>query len=551
MTRSSYGLAAGRGSIFSIFTIMGGNGLIKQKNGKVNGLNGRLNGKHAKGDSWKDDFYESFEETPLVVAIITYLAFGILVVIGHIKEYYRVYIKWEKRAANEPGHEDFVPLYASWESFYTKNVFRRIKDCWIRPISSCAGAKFEVLEIVTKDYGWNYFLTGRKIPALNFGSYNYLGFAENKGPCADACEVTTMEEGVGVCASRQELGYLEIHKELDDLMAEFLGVEASVTFPMGFATNSMNMPALVDKGCLILSDELNHASLVLGSRLSGATIRVYKHNNMKDLEKKLCDAVVHGQPRTHRPWKKILIVVEGVYSMEGSVVRLPEIIALKKKYKAYIYLDEAHSIGAMGPRGRGVVDYFNVDPRDVDVLMGTFTKSFGAAGGYIGGTKRLINHLKVNSHSAIYSCAISPPVARQIIHSMKIIMGRDGTNLGQKRVRQLAWNVRYFRRRLQEMGFIVYGNKDSPVVPVLIFLPSKIAAFNRMALERGLGTVVVGFPATPIIKSRARFCLSAAHTKEMLDTALVIIDELGDELNMKYSRFPSRVFSENSIKLIE
>ncbi|XP_071079011.1 serine palmitoyltransferase 2-like [Haliotis cracherodii] len=531
---------------------MGGNGLIKQKNGHVNGLNGKLNGKHAKEESWKDDFYESFEETPLLVAIITYLAYGILVVIGHIKEYYRVYIKWEKRAGNEPGLEDFVPLYASWESFYTKNVFRRIKDCWTRPISSCAGANFEVLELVTHDYGWNFKLTGKKFQAMNFGSYNYLGFAENKGPCADACEVTTLEEGVGVCASRQELGYLEIHKELDELMAEFLGVEASVTFPMGFATNSMNMPCLVKKGCLILSDELNHASLVLGSRLSGATIRVYKHNNMKDLEKKLCEAVVHGQPRTHRPWKKILIVVEGVYSMEGSVVRLPEIIALKKKYKAYIYLDEAHSIGAMGPHGRGVVDYFNVDPRDVDVLMGTFTKSFGSAGGYIGGTKRLIKHLKVNSHSAVYACAISPPVARQIIHSMKIIMGKDGTNLGEKRVRQLAWNVRYFRRRLQDMGFIVYGNKDSPVVPMLVFLPSKIAAFNRMALERGLGTVVVGFPATPIIESRARFCLSAAHTKEMLDKALDIIDQLGDELCLKYSRRPRRrQYSEDSIKLIE
>ncbi|XP_071079012.1 serine palmitoyltransferase 2-like [Haliotis cracherodii] len=527
---------------------MGGNGFIKQKNGHANGLNG----KHVKEDSWKDDFYESFEETPLLLAIVTSLAYGILVIIGHIKEYYRVYIKWEHKRSSEPGLEDFVPLYASWESFYKKNVFRRIKDCWMRPIASCAGANFEVMELVTHDYGWNFELTGRKIPAMNFGSYNYLGFAENKGPCADACQVTTLEEGVGVCASRQELGYLEIHKELDELMAEFLGVEAAVTFPMGFATNSMNMPALMDKGCLILSDELNHASLVLGSRLSGATIRVYKHNNMKDLEKKLCDAVVHGQPRTHRPWKKILIVVEGVYSMEGSIVRLPDIVALKKKYKAYIYLDEAHSIGAMGPHGRGVVDYFNVDPRDVDVLMGTFTKSFGSSGGYIGGTKSLINHLKVNSHSAIYACAISPPIARQVIHSTKIIMGKDGTNLGEKRVRQLAWNVRYFRRRLQDMGFIVYGNKDSPVVPVLVFLPSKMAAFNRMALERGLGIVVVGFPATPLIESRARFCLSAAHTKEMLDKALDIIDQLGDDLCLKYSRRPHHQhYYKDSVKLTE
>ncbi|EDL02946.1 serine palmitoyltransferase, long chain base subunit 2, isoform CRA_b, partial [Mus musculus] len=153
------------------------------------------------------------------------------------------------------------------------------------------------------------------------------------------------------------------------------------------------------QGCLILSDELNHASLVLGARLSGATIRIFKHNNMQSLEKLLKDAIVYGQPRTRRPWKKILILVEGIYSMEGSIVRLPEVIALKKKYKAYLYLDEAHSIGALGPSGRGVVDYFGLDPEDVDVMMGTFTKSFGASGGYIGGKKELIDYLRTHSHS--------------------------------------------------------------------------------------------------------------------------------------------------------
>ncbi|XP_046337562.2 serine palmitoyltransferase 2-like isoform X1 [Haliotis rufescens] len=517
---------------------MGENGIIQHKNGRINGVNGKRNGKHSELSSWREDFYESFEETPLIIAIITYIGYGVLVVVGHIRDFLRSQGFEKTKAITEIKLPGFVPLYASWESFYTRNLYRRVRDCWNRPICSVAGAHMDTLERVTPDHGWNFELTGKKKTVMNFGSYNYLGFAENTGPCAEAVEVTTLEEGVGVCASRQELGYLEIHKELDELMAEFLGVEAAVTFPMGFATNSMNMPALVKKGCLILSDELNHASLVLGARLSGATIRIFKHNNMKDLEKKLCEAVVHGQPRTHRPWKKILIVVEGVFSMEGSIVRLPDIIALKKKYKAYIYLDEAHSIGAMGPHGRGVVDYFNVDPRDVDVLMGTFTKSFGSAGGYIGGTKRLIKHLKVNSHSAIYACAISPPVARQIIHSMKIIMGKDGTNIGQSRIQQLAWNTSYFRRELQKKGFIVYGNKDSPVVPLLLYMPAKTTAFSRLCLERGLGIVVVGFPATPIIESRARFCLSGAHTKEMLDKALMIIEDVGNKLHLKYSRLP-------------
>ncbi|PNJ65119.1 SPTLC2 isoform 5, partial [Pongo abelii] len=222
---------------------------------------------------------------------------------------------------------------------------------------------------------------------------------------------------------------LDKHEELEELVARFLGVEAAMAYGMGFATNSMNIPALVGKGCLILSDELNHASLVLGARLSGATIRIFKHNNMQSLEKLLKDAIVYGQPRTRRPWKKILILVEGIYSMEGSIVRLPEVIALKKKYKAYLYLDEAHSIGALGPTGRGVVEYFGLDPEDVDVMMGTFTKSFGASGGYIGGKKELIDYLRTHSHSAVYATSLSPPVVEQIITSMKCIMGQDGTSL--------------------------------------------------------------------------------------------------------------------------
>ncbi|KAL8169110.1 UNVERIFIED_CONTAM: Serine palmitoyltransferase 2 [Gekko kuhli] len=186
-----------------------------------------------------------------------------------------------------------------------------------------------------------------------------------------------------------------------------------------------------ENGCLILSDELNHASLVLGARLSGATIRIFKHNNMQSLEKLLKDAIVYGQPRTHRPWKKILIVVEGIYSMEGSIVRLPEVIALKKKYKSYLYMDEAHSIGAVGPSGRGVVEYFGLNPQDVDIMMGTFTKSFGASGGYIGGKKELIDYLRVHSHSAVYATSLSPPVVEQSITTIKCIMGEDGTTIGE------------------------------------------------------------------------------------------------------------------------
>jgi serine palmitoyltransferase len=337
------------------------------------------------------------------------------------------------------------------------------------------GAYVDLLERKTDDYNWSFYLTGRKIRALNMGSYNYLGFAENDGASSHSAMESIRTSGVASLSSRQELGTVREHQELEELMARFLGVDACVVYGMGFATNALNIPTIVGKGCLILSDELNHASLVLGSRLSGATIKVFKHNDIRDLENKLKKAIIEGHPITRRPWKKILIVVEGVYSMEGSIVRLPEIVALKKKYKAYLYLDEAHSIGAVGPHGRGVVDYWGCDPKDIDILMGTFTKSFGSAGGYIAGTRKLVDYLHMHSHASCYASSMSPPVIAQIRRTLETIMGLDGSGEGLRRIKQLAENTRYFRDKLIKMGFIVYGNHASPVVPVMLYMPSKIA----------------------------------------------------------------------------
>ncbi|XP_052009826.1 serine palmitoyltransferase 2-like isoform X2 [Xyrauchen texanus] len=490
------------------------------------------------GEKHRKPFFESFEETPMLVAVLTYMGYGILTIFGYLRDFMREW-KIEKChiASEREEQKDFVPLYQDFENFYTRNFYMRIRDSCNRPLCSVPGAMFDLVEQTSNDYNWTFQYTGRVVKdVINLGSYNYLGFAENTGSCAAAAGEVTVKCGVGVASTRQEMGNLDRHEELEKQMASFLGVESAMVFGMGFATNSMNIPALASKGCLILSDELNHASLVLGARLSGSTIRVFKHNNMQSLEKLLRDAIVHGQPRTHRPWKKILIIVEGIFSMEGSIVRLPEVIALKKKYKAYLYLDEAHSIGALGSSGKGVVEYFGLDPKDVDIMMGTFTKSFGAAGGYIGGRKDLIDYLKTHSHSAIYATSMSPPVVEQIITSMKCIMGQDGTTIGRSRIQRLSENTVYFRKRLQEMGFIIYGNDDSPVVPMMLYMPAKIGAFSREMLKRNIGVVVVGFPATPIIESRARFCISAAHSKEMLDSVLDVINEAGDLLQLKYSR---------------
>ncbi|KAM8947631.1 serine palmitoyltransferase 3 isoform 2-T2 [Pelodytes ibericus] len=511
------------------------NGLSK-KNGYSKQLqNGTANG---GGSLYKRPFKEFFEEAPMYVAVFTYIGFGLVTLFGYLRDFMRAWGLEKCHMAEEREEQkDFVPLYQDFENFYTRNLYMRVRDNWNRPICSVPGPQFDLMERLTDDYNWTFRHTGKVIKdVINMGSYNYLGFAENDEESLGTVKEMVELYGVGLCSTRQEMGNLDKHTELEDLVAKFLSVEASMVFGMGFATNSTNIPALVGKGCLILSDELNHTSLVLGARLSGATIRVFKHNNMVNLEKLLRDAVVHGEPRTHRPWKKILILVEGIYSMEGSIVRLPEIVALKKKYKAYLYLDEAHSIGAVGATGRGVVEYFGVDPTDIDVLMGTFTKSFGAVGGYIAGKEELVAFLRAHSHSSVYATSMSPPVTEQIIRVMKCIMGYDGTLIGVQRMQQLVENTRYFRQGLRDLGFIIYGNEDSPVVPVLLYMPGKVGAFARHMLERKIGVVVVGFPATPITESRARFCISAAHTKEMLDTVLTALDELGDYLRLKYSK---------------
>jgi serine palmitoyltransferase len=330
-------------------------------------------------------------------------------------------------------------------------------------------------------------MTGGQREAVNFSSYNYLGFAQSDGACADAVEASVKTHHIGSPATRSAGGTSEIVVKLEGLVARFVGKEDAMVISMGFATNSTTLPALVDRGCLILSDSLNHSSLVFGARLSGATIRVFQHNgashcnhlisvvsDIHDLERMLREAIAYGQPRTWKKWKKILVVVEGLYSMEGSILKLPQIVELKKRYKFHLYVDEAHSIGALGPHGGGVCDYYGVDPNDVDILMGTFTKSFGGAGGYIAASKDIINHLRVYNHGSVHAESMPPLVAQQVYTAMRIILGEIGDGEGQRRIRAIAENSRYFRQGLKQQGFIVYGHDDSPVIPLLLFTPAKV-----------------------------------------------------------------------------
>lgn len=490
-------------------------------------------------------YRESFEETPLKVAVITYIAYAVLIVFGYLRDFLRnIGFEAVKKAKENPKLKDFVPLYADFEAFFTRNLYRRISDCYNRPISSVPGGEIDVMLRESDDHFWNIRLSGETRKCINVGSYNYLGFAEGEGgPTTAEVAKVIRTCGVGYASTRQELGTSSVNAELETLVAEYLGVESAMVFGMGFATNSMNMAVFAGKGSLIISDQLNHSSLILGARLTGATIRTFKHNDMASLENKLRNAVIFGQPRTHRPWKKILIVVEGIYSMEGSIVKLPDIVRLKKKYKAYLWLDEAHSVGALGRHGRGVVDHYGLNARDIDIMMGTFTKSFGSCGGYIGGSHSLIRVLRCCSQSGSYAISMSPPVAQQIISAMRIIMGKDGTTNGEvfsgkDRIERLRRNTVYFRKRLKQLGLIVYGSDESPVIPSMLFMPAKIGAFSRECLKRNVAVVVVGFPATPIIESRVRFCMSSGHSKEMLDEVLKVVYEVATGMNLKYSQLP-------------
>jgi len=391
------------------------------------------------------------------------------------------------------------------------------------------------MERSTSDNNCTLFTTGESKKCLNLGSYNYLGFADDwNSTCKDQVLQSVNKWPNSLCSSRMDLGTSVIHEQLEKLVAEYVGKEAAIVYTMGYETNSCTIPAIMGPGTLIVSDGLNHTSLVNGARGSSSFIRVFRNNDIEHLEEILREAIVNGQPKHHRPWKKILVMVEGIYSMEGSICKLAEIVQVCKKYKAYLYLDEAHSIGALGQNGRGVCEYCGVDPANIDIMMGTFTKSFGAMGGYIAASKEIINYIKSTSSGLLHHTSMSPVVAQQIITAFSIIMGRDGSKVGRKKLDSLINNSNYFRSEMKRLGVHVYGDYNSPIIPIMIYFPAKIAAFSRECLKRGVAVVVVGFPATSVLYSRARFCISAGHTKKDLDFAIKVIDEVTTLLCMKY-----------------
>lgn len=539
------------------------------------------------------------QDITIFAAITTYLGYVVLIVTGHIRDicanifrkgrYFRsnkmMTNNNNNHHINNPYKDDqmmsssnstttgnypsddftkYAPLLKSWENFYTRRLYHRIQDCFNRPIASRPSANISVLERVSFDGNktmsvlgklsnlndesratsyqsgnhYNETSDGRVIrQCLNLGSYNYLGFADDWDiTCREDVTKSLVSLPSSVGSSRLEFGTTSLHRKVEQIVSSFVGKEDTVVLNMGFNTNATIIPTLTSRGDLIVSDELNHTSIVNGARASGAAIRTFRHNDSSDLDSILREAIVYGQPRTRRQWNRILVVVEGIYSMEGEYCDLRNVVKVCKKYGAYVYLDEAHSIGAMGPTGRGCCEYTGVDPADVDVLMGTFTKSFGGMGGYVAADKRVIDELRRECAGSAYHNSLSPVVCQQIISSFQVIMGEDGTAIGKQKLDALRDNSNYFRMRLTDMGLHVLGNYDSPIMPVMLYNPTKIAAFSRECLKRGLAVVVVGFPAVPILMSRARFCISAGHTRDELDRALKELDEIADLLKLRYAR---------------
>ncbi|KAL3480413.1 pyridoxal phosphate-dependent transferase [Aspergillus californicus] len=474
------------------------------------------------------------DEPPYYYLITTYISYLILIAFGHVRDFFGKRLR-EENYRHLKSRNGYAALNSDFDNFYVRRLKLRINDCFERPVTGVPGRTITLIDRGTDDHNKSFYFTGTTTDTLNLSSYNYLGFAQSEGPCADITEETIRKYGITAVSTRAEVGTQDLHVELEDLVAKFVGKEDSMVFSMGFGTNANIFPALVSKGCLIISDELNHASIRFGARLSGASIGMFKHNDMRDLEVRLREAISQGQPRTHRPWKKILVVVEGLYSMEGTMCNLPGLIALKRRYKFNLFVDEAHSIGAVGPRGRGVCDYFSIDTKDVDILMGTFTKSFGANGGYIAADRAMISKLRSTNSGMFYGESTAPAVIAQIVSALRLINGEVIAGQGEERLQRLAFNSRYLRLGLKRLGFIVYGHDDSPIVPVPLFNPAKMPAFSHEMLKRKISVVIVGYPATPLVSSRARFCVSAAHTKEDLDRVLAACDEIGNILQLKFS----------------
>ena len=444
------------------------------------------------------------------------------------------------------------PLFGeSREDYYIRKVYGSSLDCFHRPIIGPAASTIKVCLRKEKYIGNTkqlVIIPGKYQEAINFGSYNYLGFGGFHETITPIIIETLQKSGSCMNGFAREIGVSEEQYKLEKMLAEFLHKEDCIVSPMGFTTNSTLIPLLASKGDLILSDALNHSSLIIGMKSSSEEIRIFKHNDIKDLKSKLDDVKKNGLKNGKQP-NKVIVIIEGLYSMEGEFCKLKEIIALKKAYGFYLYIDEAHSIGCLGPSGRGIVEQLGCSFDDVDILMGTFSKSFASAGGYIASDKKTIAFLKNNSYSYVYGNPMSPVAAQQIISCLEIIKLPEG----KRKIAILRKNSIALRTKFIDAGCHVLGDLESPVIPVMIYHPAKIKDISRICLQNGVAIVVVGYPACPIDACRIRFCVSAGHTDEDIEKGFqVTLDALRQtDCIFQNTEQPSSLHKPNKLSLSE
>ncbi len=367
---------------------------------------------------------------------------------------------------------------------------QRVKELGLYPYFRC----------IESEQDTEVLIDGKKV--LMFGSNSYLGLT-NDPRVIEAAVNATKKYGTGCAGSRFLNGTLDLHVELEQELAEFVGKEDAIIYSTGFQVNLGVVSCVTGREDYIICDELDHASIVEGRRLSFSTVSKFRHNDMEDLEKEL---------QKCRPEAVKLIIVDGVFSMEGDIANLPEIVRLAKKYDASIMVDEAHGIGVLGKEGRGTCDHFGVS-KDVDLIMGTFSKSLASIGGFIAADKEVINYLRHNSRSYIFSASNTPAAtaaAREALHIMKT---------EPERIKHLWDLTNYALKCFRDLGFEI-GNTSTPIIPLYVRDMQKTFMVTKMLHEEGIFINPVVPPACSPNDTLIRFSLMATHTKEQVDFAV-------------------------------
>lgn len=338
---------------------------------------------------------------------------------------------------------------------------------------------------------------------INLCSNNYLGFATHprlKKAAIDAIE----KYGVGAGAVKTIAGNLNLHEELEEALAKFKKEEAVMLFQSGFNCNAGVIQAITQAGDLIISDELNHASIIDGVRLSRADKAVFKHSDMNDLERVLIEK--------RAQYNQVLIITDGVFSMDGDLAKLPEIVELAEKYKCLTYVDDAHGSGVLGENGRGTVDHFHLHGR-IDFTIGTLSKAFGVIGGYVAGKKIMKEWLAHRARPLLFSTYLPPAVVAPLIEAVKMLSESDEYT-------KACWdNANYFKKKMKKAGFNI-GHSETPITPVFIGDEAKTVLFSKTLLNEGVYVSPIIFPTVPKGTGRVRVMVSAAHTKAQLDQAI-------------------------------